>query len=395
LSSTSDPFDELADAYARAVVWSHLPAAERLAAADEFRAKARRLAERPEEALAIALRELGSDDDDRANAAARLLAELPLEAAAAALATAHAEPTGSRLDRAQVGLLGRVAPAPALTVLANADDPYLRQHALRALVRRPGPEAKRLLEDADDALAPALVRSAAHWAEDALLESLLDRGGATAAAAATELGARCRTSGVAYLGKRADAQACLALAQLGHPEGLAPTARLLRTAPGDDRDLARTAAQYLRAAALGPALLDLLAQPALAADAAAVLYELTGVPYEEDFDAAGRLTEAALADAREKQRAALSRLDPTRRYYLGEPLALSTLAELLTSPHTGTATAAGYGLRAATCEDFGFDPDDDLIANADAVRAWQRRASDPGPLTPGGWWFAGAELPAP
>jgi len=169
----------------------------------------------------------------------------------------------------------------------------------------------------------------------------------------------------------------------------------MRRGDDDTADLARTAAQYLRAAALGPALIELLARPALAEDAAAVLFELTGVAHEEEYDADGRLTQAALAEAANAQRAALDRLDPARRYYHGELLALAHLAELLASPHTGTASAAWYGLRAATGEDHGFDPDDDLIANARAVRAWQARAAKPATLKPGAWWFAGERLAPP
>jgi len=85
------------------------------------------------------------------------------------------------------------------------------------------------------------------------------------------------------------------------------------------------------------------------------------------------------------------------RYHAGEPLTLAHLVEDLTSIHHGLVSDAAYALQSITGEDFGFDldPDDDLIANLDAINAWRARAKQPSPVRPGEWAFHGKPLPPP
>lgn len=401
--ATFESFGRLVDAYVAAEVWTHLPGSDRLESAERYRHEVSLLSLEPQTSVALAARELQGEDEDRANAAARYLVELADENAVAVALDAYSHPGRSWLDPAhlayvkpdQKDIRGRVE------ALASSRDGSLRAPALRALLRRSSADARERLANElhgeDEWLAPMLVRTAADWLEDDWLaaHSAAELSDAARLACLTELAARGRTEAVETLRTLAtarDGQAaagpCLALADLGHRAGLEPVEALFDDTDAEAADLARTAAQYLRAAALGPKLLQLLRRPELARDAASTLFELTGAPFDEDFDVDDRLTKDAVHSAAETQTHALAALDPDRRYRHGKLLTPSMLADLLLSPHFGTTRASWYGLRAATGEQHGFVPDDDLIANADSVRAWQERTASLDLLVPGGWWYA-------
>jgi len=162
------------------------------------------------------------------------------------------------------------------------------------------------------------------------------------------------------------------------------------------------AAVSLRTPTLGPALCDVAERttsrgfPSPSDEALRVLATITGI---DSADPAGDDGSATPLATRRRgaivQRTALAELDMRLRYHAGEPLTLAHLVEDLTSIHHGPVSDAAYALQAITGEDFGFDPDDDLIANLDALEAWRARAKQPSPVGPGEWAFHGKPLPPP
>lgn len=89
---------------------------------------------------------------------------------------------------------------------------------------------------------------------------------------------------------------------------------------------------------------------------------------------------------------ATSLLDPYQRYDNSVSITLKRLAYDLASPHTLIKRRAAYNLQSICGEDYGFDPDDDIIANYEAILRWQERAKNPYPLSPGGWAYQGKPI---
>ncbi len=116
---------------------------------------------------------------------------------------------------------------------------------------------------------------------------------------------------------------------------------------------------------------------------------------QAEFYGEGAFTQAFRQQALTIARHSLTTTNPLRCYWRGELLTLTHLAGDLLSPHSGRMHRAAHNLRAITGEDYGFDLDDDLIANLGAIEAWQHRASRGEPLSPGGWAFWGKALPEP
>lgn len=421
--STSDDarqlFDIAAEAYARAVAHSHLDGHERLGAAQRFLRVADVLATRPDDAIDIAWAELTSDDDERANAAARVLAELPDTRAGDCLLDAYDQPgVEYRLAAEPLARLGVRRPVPTrLWDYAQRTTARARDGAIRAVLKCPTDTGRVLLADLvtdDEWLGPIAVRSVAGWHRPKLLHAIAGSPKSlpgSRIAALTELAASGVAEAVVRLVGQAMAEdpgqagdACYALSQLARPEGIGAVVRLLRDHDAAVVGLASSAARLYRAAVLGPRLIELIDGPAgaggadrrwLAEESMRILHELTGVRAVERYDDSGFLTRDALVNAAAVYRRALVSLDPRLRYLMGQPLALRHLADLLLSPHTGPATAAAVSLRAITGEDHGYDVEADLIANAGAIRAWQKRAADSKLLEPGGWAEAAGPLPPP
>jgi hypothetical protein len=359
-------FDAAAAAYVTAIYRPDLSAPQREAAAAAFRAWIERFREGGPSAREALVAALTDADAYRRNAAARLLTEL-------------SDP------EAQVSLFA---------AFARPENPSLSPSHLRRLEKRaPLPEVVR------ERLVPVSP------SDEGPLDAAFYRGltGDRAAVAFLETSAAGTDAGQA-------ASAALRLAWLAWPGAIRPLDDLLRSEEAESIGLALNAAAALRAAALGPALLDLaggapdlqLELVPLPDEAIRVLENMTGQPLpdeqvdfvadaiEEEFTAATR--HAAVAH----YSAVLQNLNRDRRYHRGAPLTLTHLAVDLLSIHTGPVHAAAYNLRAITGEDYGFDPDDDLIANLPAIAAWRERAARAEPLTePGGWAFAGAPLPDP
>jgi hypothetical protein len=167
-------------------------------------------------------------------------------------------------------------------------------------------------------------------------------------------------------------------------------------------EYAMSAAGTLGSPLLGAALCALAEHPkargvpSIPDEALRVLGSITGKHNAPHMGDDGSATPHALRKrAALVQHTALADLDPALRYHEGLPLTLAALVADLTSPHQGPVTDAAYTLRAITGEDFGFDPDDDLIGNLDALNAWRARAAQPSPVAPGEWAFRGRKLPPP
>ena len=299
-----------------------------------------------------------------------------------------------------------------------------------ALLRSPSPEGRRrfrdILNGGDDAVSQAAIAAVSRWREPAVLWAVIEEWMPPTGAAPRGMPelrpADLRLDAAFHLAldgdrqavdrlmeaahaskKKADdrfraADAILNLAWLAWPGAAQPLAEQLAQRSTYLGELLLDAALTLRAAALGPALLDLATRSAdksgasLGDGALDVLEAITGRPSPE---APG--TPALRRRAIIEHRTALVNLDPALRYHRGAPLAPSTLIEDLTSVHAGPMRGAAFNLRAVSGEDGGFDPDDDMVENLPGLAFWRARArrTDPPLVTPGGWAFAGYPIAPP
>ncbi len=240
------------------------------------------------------------------------------------------------------------------------------------------------------------------------------------------LGLNGDSSGVEFLKNSADnpdsqqaVEACYYLAQLALPDAIEPMIHILASDDADAIALAINIAANLGLPAFIPALRHVterkIVSPTYSSEtptydeAIRAIRDIVGKPLDdlgeeyvdysternEEFYGEGEFTEAFRNQALAISREAFQSMDSMKRYYRGELLTLTHLASDLLSPHAGPSYRAAYNLRAITGEDYGFDPDDDLITNLPAIEAWQKRANRPEPLEPGGWAFWGKSLPTP
>jgi hypothetical protein len=405
-------FQRAAAAYLRSVEGFQLTPAERESAAHEFSDEAKRFWSAGEAALSLAE---GKLQGPYAVVASRLLLASADPAAQRVLVTALARPGPRRLPPRHLALLGRRAPPPPeLRAVFDKADRMSRPKLLRALLRHPTPDARTLLADTlaagPDDLAVVAVRAAAGWGDASLLRSFVDGPGETACfrlEAAFQLGLAGDRAMVARLQAAADgrgtmaAEACRYLAQLAWPSAVASIATLLR---GPDREAAELALQSVRllgAMALGPVLIEL-------ADRASGMNSGDGTLGELAITALADLTGAPIPDERSAAsffRERLAAFDLRLRYWSSPPNRLQAGArpvtpgllaeELLDAANPELSETAGNQLRAVTGEDYGFDPDADLIENLPAIAAWRARAHQPLPVEPGGWIYFGQPLPPP
>jgi hypothetical protein len=195
-------------------------------------------------------------------------------------------------------------------------------------------------------------------------------------------------------------------AWLAHPSGVAPVTAMLRARTNIAIQAAMDAAGDYRAAAFVPALLDLIKRKlktkhTIPDDAINILASEIGYVALPDAIASligvsgHHVGEGGRRQALELLREATLQLDPSLRYWRGEPLTLAHLTDALLSRHAGTRAACAYQLRALTGEDHGYDVDDDIIANVPAIDAWRARLAQPEPVAPGHWAFLGKPLTPP
>jgi hypothetical protein len=376
---------------------------------------------------------LQESDGFKRNAAARLLAGLPSRQASEALLAAYAARVG--LSPGHLRYLGRPR-SPGGVDGGLGDEhwgalpslpPGVHAPFVYALLRSPSPEGRRrfrdILNGGNDAVSQAAIAAVSRWREPALLWAVIEEWIPPTGAAPSGMPelrpADLRLDAAFHLAiggdrravdrlmeaahgsrKKVDdrfraADAILHLAALAWPGAVPPLAEQLGQRSRYLVELLLDAAGTLRAAALGPALLDLATHSvdksgaSVADDALDVLAAITGKTSPETPG-----TPALRRRAIIEHRTALVDLDPALRYASGAPLAPSTLVDELTSIHAGPVTGAAFNLRAMSGEDGGFDPDDDLVENLPGLAFWRARArrTDPPLMTPGGWAFAGSPL---
>ena len=426
MSSELRLLDDAVATYVESRFRTDLPAEARERSARRFRDQVVQLDGAPADALAPFVAALASSDAYRRNAAARALVDAHAAAATEALLDAWAS-AGPPLDPTILRRLGRQVALPdrAWQLLAKVR-PFERAALTTALLRRPSPQADlrwdQLVDGDDDAVAHAALDAAARWGTPDRLVALLARPrrvvppGLPAELrpedirlqAAFRLGLTGSDAAIDFLLEQAAtrdaphaAGACVRLGWLGWPASLPPIARLLRGRNTYAAGLALDAAAALGAAALGPALLDLAersssAGSSLPDDALRALAAITGQSgADPGSDGGSAMSQASRRRASMIQRTALADLDARLRYHAGEPLTLRHLAGELVSIHAGEVRRAAHALHAITGDDVGFDPDDDLIGNLDALDAWRARASGPAPVGPGGWAFHGRAVAPP
>ena len=112
--------------------------------------------------------------------------------------------------------------------------------------------------------------------------------------------------------------------------------------------------------------------------------DLAAYDIQGQFDTATRLRSSML------YRSMDDNFDHSLRYLEGELLSLERQLDDLVSLHRPRVTRAYYNLRAATGYEFGFDLDEDLIGNQDAVHAWREAIRDRGLRCAGDWWCGGS-----
>lgn len=392
----------------RAYVGYAYPGADREGAARAFVAQTARLEMIGASALDALERALVDRDANRRNAAARALAGMTTPEASARVADAFRRRDRPQLAASTLARLGRDAALdPAVLPRLDEVRPFERAALVRAQFRRRGPAAEALLPSIlagfESVVAEAAIVGIAGWGDPALLREVMSgppmRGAANLPAALQPDDVRVDAAFFlaldgaddalsqlrAWAEERPSARAGRAvrhLAYLAHPDGVAPTGRLLGSRSRAARDGAFDAAAAYATPRLAPALLAIV----------------EGRAGDDRDDARALLAELAGTDAPAETptiRAALARLDPARRYRRGRPLTMAILAEELTTLDAGPRGSAAWNLRASSGDDHGFDLDDDLAGNLVAIAAWRARADDPAPIGDGGWAFRGAALPAP
>jgi hypothetical protein len=365
---------------------------QRRQAARAFKAVAAHVS-RSDGALAHVARVAASGTPQR-DVAARLLAAVADARAAEALLAAYRadiSPAVSYLE-----YLGLTTPLPtgAFAYFGEAREAE-RSSLTRALLRRPSAEGHVLLDAlvaADDLAAGPALSAAGEWLEPARLRALAD-------------GPRRPSDMPAWLAPDLRREVAMCLALRGEADGVA---RLERWARGEDEGDPGPALNALAELAW-PGALPLVAQTlAMAKDAntvalAAAAAGTLGVPALVEPLLLTALRAPVPPDGIPLEAEAIVRsivgnrdprsLSPTLRHRDGEPITLATLAVELESRHAGPRRRASGQLRAVTGEHHGYDPDLDFVANLDAIDAWQARARDPAPLSPGGWAWWGRPLP--
>jgi hypothetical protein len=379
----------------------------------------------PGEIVPDVVARMKDEDGFVAVGAGRLLGVLPFREATEALLAAS--------PRGRIGTvryLGRAVPLREEDwgALPNLH-PGERPDMVFALLRSPSVNGRRrfaeLLAGGDNVLGEFAISAIAHWHEPRLLRMVMETWKPTGTeaspldvpelhpldlrlAAAFRLALDGDRSAVDFLMEAATPRrptaddrhravnAAIYLGELAWPGAVAAVAELLEMRNKYFLEMTLDAAAALRAAALVPSLLDLATRARISRDVADQALTIVGEITGREPSAS---QPAGAAAARQKtlltQRTALLDLDPTLRYLHGTAVGLDGLTGCLTSPHAGPLRSGAYNLRAITGEDGGFDPEDDLIENLDALAFWRERAGRPGPMQPGGWAFAGQALPSP
>lgn len=422
--------DTLAQEYFVAVFRPELPGPERLRAASRCREVLARLSDGGGPALAYLVECLVDADTRRRNAAARAVSVLGEREHLDALVACYLDEGRQWLAPIHLLRSARRRPLDARLAGRLGDLPLRVQPAvLQGLLARDRPATRSWLwtvvHGADASLAEAAVEAVGRWREPRLLWEIcrrVDRSGDRPRAlvvAGVQAGLRLALQGEAggldWLEEHtldADptvgALAHAALGVLAWPRCLPELADQLVSTDGRDPALGYLleAADHLASAALVPALVQVVrahvevSGPGLddnpADQAIRVLERMTGRWVSSElcsYDRHGNLDTATRRRAALLHDSVASDLDPDRRYRLGEPLSTSHLVSDLLSPSPSRVRAAACQLVARTGEDHGFDPREDLVANLEALLAWQRRSPSDAEVA-GAWMYGGRDLHA-
>lgn len=419
--------DEVVNAYFVAVYRPELPPAERLRASAAYHEVLPRLSAGGPAARAYLTSQLSVPDTQRRNAAARVVSDIGSPGEIEALVACFLDPGRQWLAPAHLVRAARRHPLDPDLDGAIADAPIAVGPALvRALCAHPRPRAHVLLErlvvGPHAVLAQAAVEEVARWERPDLLWSILHRVDGTdrppaalvpaGITAAAHLALDGHARALDWLEERTGDEdpvlaglAHAALGDLGWPACLIELGDLLLEAEGEALGYALDAASALSAASLIPSLCAVIRRtvdehgPGLddnpADQGIRILERMTGrwVPVELcGYDRHGGYDPTTRRRAAFLFEAVANDVDPSTRIRDGEPLGVRQLVDDLLLSHPERVRRATWQLRAATGETHGLDPRDDLVANAEAIRAWRGRLDG---LTQGAFWFRRRAVSSP
>ena len=430
-------FENAVDAYTKALYWADQESHARETAAIVFHDLISQFHADQSEALDVLKESLRGEDVIRRNTAARLLVELSAPEAIACLIADLDRHTVPPLETTVLKQLNLESPHREVIwrELQNFT-PFEQVAILESLLRNPNDVALKFIMqkiiDGDSSMTNnVIVKALARWGRDDLLWRITNGHPASVNQNIPYwLMADMRLEAAFYLGLGGDqnavdflqaiaegsdsmqaAQAVIRLAWLACPGAIAPIKALLIGTDVYAMGMALNATSVLSCAALGPTLLELASRlapsepgfgtPPLSDEAIRVLGKMTGQALPEHIVEYSvgiipdTFTEATRLKAVSYFSEAIQKLNPAWRFYHGELITLTHLVGDLLSPHDGPKRTAAYNLRAITGEDYGYDPDLDLIANLPAIAAWRARAKRVDPLKTSGWAFAGVPIPGP
>ena len=437
-------FDVATEVYTRCLLsGALLSGAERAASAREFRGWIDIFKSGGEEARAILEDRLQDENYNRCTTAARLFIECGDADSLARLSQNVISFRGKITWQDLKRLWVKVPPSKTLYDEFTQNNAYERTPLLQALLHRPTPAAYDLFREITEGrdwygTQAQTVEALAKWNDLPLLREFMnmfvDRDNTLAygngrdvrTIAAFYLGLGGERDGIEFLKNEAGSansaqatEACYYLEQLALPDAIEPTIRLFSRADGDTIARAMNIASDLGLPEFIPIFCNIAdrkktsptydSETPMYDEAIRAVRNIVGKPIEDldeefvdprdnpepEIYGEGEFSEAYRRKAIAIAQNAMKAMNPVSRYRRGALLTLEHLATDLLSPHSGPMYRAAYHLRAITGEDYGFDVDDDLIANLPAIEAWQKRANRPEPLVPGGWAYFGTPLPYP
>lgn len=172
------------------------------------------------------------------------------------------------------------------------------------------------------------------------------------------------------------------LARLPLPEGMVPALEGLRDARVRVRNAALFTAGQLGDGGLFAPIIQLFndANRNVRFQAEAVFAELTGAPLPLDLEEARKIA-SRTGDV----------IEPGTRYCRGKLWTLRAMVDSLMN--AVLARYAHSNLVAATAQDFGFDPDRDMVTNVVAIGQWERWVAEHHTdFVPGGWYYQGRQI---
>jgi hypothetical protein len=366
-------------------------------------------------------------DDRRRNTAARLLSVLDDSEATRGLWSAFLSRSHLRISAYHVLRSARVRPLPVeLAAYLPALDTPTQSVLIRALLAHPSADARALLwslvEDAGYDVGEVAVDAVARWDDIGVLNQILKNvdeednkrlmnlpGGVRAA---LHLGLWGSQDALAWMieqsrsnDPREAAMACASLGLLGRPEALWEVDGLFERAGVDELYTALQTVDNLGSTAHLDGMSDVVQRYALNRDdfaqgnpadhAIRIMERITGRTLPDglaSYDLQGNPDTATRLRSSMLFRSISGNFDADMRYLEGELLTLENQLEDLVSLHRPRMTRAYFNLRAATGCEFGFDLDEDLVGNQDAVHAWREAIRDRGLRISGDWWWQGESI---